>query len=43
MRNLCDTIFCMETNVLQDIHICISVPLIENVEQMKLKNKKQWY
>ena len=26
--NTCDTIFYMETNVLQDIHICISVPLI---------------
>ena len=28
LRNLCDTIFCMRTNVLQDFHICISVPLI---------------
>ena len=27
MRNLCDTIFYMEMNVLQDIHICISAPL----------------
>ena len=28
MRNLCDTTFYMETNALQDIYICISVPLI---------------
>ena len=27
MRNLRDTIFYMKTNVLQDFHICISVPL----------------
>ena len=27
MRNLHDTIFQMKTNVLQDFHICISVPL----------------
>ena len=30
MRNLRDTIFYMKTNVLQDFHICISVPLMEN-------------
>ena len=28
LRNLRDTIFYMRTNVLQDFHICISVPLI---------------
>ena len=28
MHNLRDTIFYMKTNVLQDFHICISVPLI---------------
>ena len=27
MRNLRGTIFYMKTNVLQDFHICISVPL----------------
>ena len=26
MRNLRDTIFYMKTDVLQDFHICISVP-----------------
>ena len=29
MRNLRGTIFYMKTNVLQDFHICISVPLIQ--------------
>ena len=29
MCNLRDTIFCMNTDVLQDFHICISVPLSE--------------
>ena len=29
MRNLCGTIFYMTTNVLEDFHICIGVPLIE--------------
>ena len=29
MRNLRDTIFYMKSNVLQDFHICISVPLSE--------------
>ena len=33
MRNLRDTIFYMKTNVLQDFHICISVPL----NKIKLK------
>ena len=28
MRNLCDTLFYINTNVLQDFHICMSVPLI---------------
>ena len=32
MRNLRDTVFNMTTNVLQDFHICISVPLINSVE-----------
>ena len=27
MRNLRDTVFYVKTNVLQDFHICISVPL----------------
>ena len=27
MRNLCGTIFYIKTNVLQDFHICMSVPL----------------
>ena len=27
MRNLCGTIFYVKTNVLQDFHICMSVPL----------------
>ena len=27
MSNLHDTIFCLKTNILQDFHICISVPL----------------
>ena len=29
MRNLCDTIFCINTSVLQNFHICMSVPLIK--------------
>ena len=38
MRNLCDTIFCMRTNVLQDFHICISVPLRgEKIKQKSLQ------
>ena len=28
MRNMCDTIFYTKTNVLEDFHICMSVPLI---------------
>ena len=28
MRNLCDTIFYINTSVLQNFHICMSVPLI---------------
>ena len=27
MHNLCGTIFYIKTNVLQDFHICMSVPL----------------
>ena len=27
MHNICETIFYMNTNVLQDFHICMSVPL----------------
>ena len=27
MFNLCDTVFRIQTNVLQNLHICISVPL----------------
>ena len=27
MRNLFDTIFCINTSVLQNFHICMSVPL----------------
>ena len=27
MRNLRDTVFYVKTNVLQDFHICVSVPL----------------
>ena len=30
MRNLRYTIFCMRTNMLLDLHICINVPLIFN-------------
>ena len=33
MRNLCDTIFCMKLNVLQDFHIRMSVPLIVWVQR----------
>ena len=29
MRNLFGTIFYMTTNVLEDFHICIGVPLIQ--------------
>ena len=29
MRNMCGTIFYIKTNVLQDFHICMSVPLIK--------------
>ena len=32
MRNLRGTIFYTKTNVLQDFHICISVPLIVRIE-----------
>ena len=28
MRNMCGTIFYIKTNVLQDFHICMNVPLI---------------
>ena len=47
MRNLRGTIFYMKTNVLQDFHICISVPLKENRkkcrerERIKYKAKKE--
>ena len=40
MRNLRDTIFYMKANVLQDFHICMSVPLMETslfVQQPHLK------
>ena len=30
MRNMCGTIFYIKTNVLQDFHICMNVPLIKN-------------
>ena len=33
MRNLCETVFYIKTNVLQNFHICISVPL----KQLKYK------
>ena len=36
MRNLCDTIFYMKTDVWQDFHICSSVPLI-NLHVQTLK------
>ena len=36
MHNLCDTIFDMKTNVLQDFRIFISVPL-ELINAFKLK------
>ena len=31
MRNLCGTIFYIKTNVLQDFHICMSVPLSQSL------------
>ena len=40
MRNLCDTIFYMETNVLQDFHICISVPLKKTAYLHKIKKRQ---
>ena len=37
MRNLCDTIFYLKTNVLQDFHICMSVPtLTYNLERISI-------
>ena len=31
MRNLCGTTFYIKTNVLQDFHICMSVPLTDQI------------
>ena len=36
MRNLCDTIFHMKTNVLKDFHMCISVPLSKELLYFKI-------
>ena len=33
MRNMCGTIFYIKTNVLQDFHISMSVPLIPLVQR----------
>ena len=31
MHNMCGSIFYIKTNVLQDFHICMSVPLNQNI------------
>ena len=37
MCNMCDTVFSMRTNVLQNFDICISVPLRDSVWVIRCK------
>ena len=37
MRNMCDIVFSLKTNVLQNFHICISVPLRDSVWVIRCK------
>ena len=43
MRNLCDTIFYIKTDVLPEFHICMSVPLMYSTGLLCFLSKRNYF